>query len=54
MVTIHYHYTKIDDLYYLVLMIGEVIMDIRDIPETKGKRIPIAVTGFAYNSADRW
>ena len=54
MVTIHYHYTKIDDIYYLVLMLWEVIIDIRDIPETKGKRIPIAVTGFAYNSADRW
>jgi hypothetical protein len=44
MVTIHYHYTKIEDLYYLVLMLGEVIIDIKDIPETKGKRIPIAVT----------
>ena len=54
MVTIHYHYTKIDDIYYLVLMLADVIIDIRDIPETKGKRIPIAVTGFAYNSADRW
>ena len=54
MVTIHYHYTKIDDIYYLVLMLWEVIIDIRDIPETKGKRIPIAVTWFAYNSADRW
>ena len=54
MVTIHYHYTKIDGLYYLVYMIWWVIIDIRDIPETKGKRIPIAVTGFAYNSADRW
>ena len=52
--TIHYHYTKIDDIYYLVLMMWEVIIDIRDIPETKGKRIPIAVTWFAYNSADRW
>ena len=54
MVTIHYHYTKIDGLYYLVLMIWWVIIDIRDIPETRGKRIPIAVTWFAYNSADRW
>ena len=54
MVTIHYHYTKIEDLYYLVLMLGEVIVDIRDIPETKGKRIPIAVTWFSYNSADWW
>ena len=54
MVTIHYHYTKIDDLYYLVLMLWEVIIDIKDIPETKGKRIPIAVTWFAYNSADWW
>lgn len=54
MVTLHYHYTKIDGLYYLVLMIGAVIIDIRDIPETKWKLIPIAVTGFAYNSADWW
>ena len=54
MVTIHYHYTKIDGVYYLVLMLADVIIDIRDIPETKGKRIPIAVTWFAYNSADRW
>ncbi len=54
MVTIHYHYTKIDGIYYLVLMMADVIIDIRDIPETKGKRIPIAVTWFAYNSADRW
>jgi hypothetical protein len=44
MVTIHYHYTKIDGIYYLVLMLADVIIDIRDIPETKGKRIPIAVT----------
>jgi hypothetical protein len=35
-------------------MLADVIIDIKDIPETKGKRIPIAVTGFAYNSADRW
>jgi hypothetical protein len=35
-------------------MLGEVIIDIKDIPETRGKRIPIAVTGFAYNSADWW
>lgn len=54
MVTIHYHYTKIDGLYYLVYMIWWVIIDIRDIPETKWKRIPIAVTWFAYNSADWW
>lgn len=54
MVTIHYHYTKIDGIYYLVLMLADVIIDIKDIPETKGKRIPIAVTGFAYNSADWW
>ena len=54
MVTIHYHYTKIDGLYYLVLMIWWVIIDIRDIPETRWKRIPIAVTWFAYNSADWW
>lgn len=54
MVTIHYHYTKIDWIYYLVLMLADVIIDIKDIPETKGKRIPIAVTWFAYNSADRW
>lgn len=52
--TVHYHYTKIDEKYYLVLMMWWVIIDIKDIPETKGKRIPIAVTGFAYNSADRW
>ena len=54
MVTIHYHYTKIDGLYYLVLMIWWVIIDIKDIPETWWKKIPIAVTGFAYNSADWW
>lgn len=54
MVTIHYHYTKIDDTYYLVLMLWWIIIDIKDIPETKGKRIPIAVTWFAYNSADWW
>jgi len=54
MVTIHYHYTKIDDIYYLVMMIWWIIIDIRDIPETKGKRIPIAVTWFSYNSADWW
>lgn len=54
MVTIHYHYTKIDDLYYLVLMLWWIIIDIKDIPETKWKRIPIAVTWFAYNSADWW
>ena len=53
-VTIHYHYTKIDGLYYQVLMLGSVIIDIKDIPETKGKRIPISVTWFAYNSADWW
>ena len=54
MVTIHYHYTKMDDTYYLVLMLWWIIIDIKDIPETKGKRIPIAVTWFAYNSADWW
>ena len=54
MVTIHYHYTKMDDTYYLVLMLGWIIIDIKDIPETKWKRIPIAVTWFAYNSADWW
>ena len=54
MVTIHYHYTKIDDTYYLVLMLWWIIIDIKDIPETKWKRIPIAVTWFAYNSADWW
>ena len=54
MVTIHYHYTKIDWLYYLVLLLWGVIIDIKDIPETKWKRIPIAVTWFAYNAADRW
>lgn len=53
-VTIHYHYTKIKGLYYQVLMLGSVIIDIKDIPETKGKKIPIAVTWFSYNSADRW
>lgn len=53
-VTIHYHYTKIDGLYYQVLMLWAVIIDIKDIPETGWKRIPIAVTWFAYNSADRW
>ena len=53
-ITLHYHYTKIKGLYYLVLMIGWVIIDIRDIPEVKGKRIPIAVTWFAYDANDRW
>lgn len=53
-VTIHYHYTKIDDEYYLVMMIWWVIIDIKDIPETKGKRIPISVMGFAYDASDRW
>jgi hypothetical protein len=28
-------------------MLGSVILDIYDVPETKN-RIPIAVTGFAY------
>lgn len=53
-ITIHYHYTKIKKKYYLVQMIGWVIIDIKDIPETQWKRIPIAVTWFAYDSSDRW
>jgi len=53
-VTLHYHYTKIDWLYYLVLMIWWVIIDIKDIPETEWKRIPIAVTWFAYDASDWW
>ena len=51
MVTIHYHYTYIKGQLYLVLMLGEYILDIYDVPETKYKnknRIPVAVTGFAY------
>lgn len=53
-ITLHYHYTKIKKTYYLVLMLWAVIIDIRDIPEVKGKRIPIAVTWFAYDANDRW
>jgi hypothetical protein len=46
--TIHYHYTHIKDEIYQVIMLGSQILDIRDVPETHGKRIPIAVSGFAY------
>ena len=46
--TIHYHYTHIKDELRLVLMLGSQILDIYDVPETHNKRIPIAVTGFAY------
>lgn len=46
--TIHYHYTYIKDELYLVLMLGSQIIDIYDVPETHGKRIPVAVMGFAY------
>jgi hypothetical protein len=35
MVTIHYHYTYIKGELYLVLMLGEYILDIYDVPETK-------------------
>lgn len=35
-------------------MLGGVIIDIYDVPETHNKRIPIAVTGFAYEGTDRW
>lgn len=45
---IHYHYTWIDDEIRLVLMLGDQILDIYDVPETHNKRIPIAVSGFAY------
>jgi chemotaxis methyl-accepting protein methylase len=41
--TIHYHYTYIKKKLYRVLMLGSVILDIYDVPETKN-RIPIAVT----------
>lgn len=51
---IHYHYTHIDGELRLVLMLGGVIIDIYDVPETHNKRIPIAVTGFAYEGTDRW
>ncbi len=52
--TIHYHYTYIDDVLYLVLMLWEVVLDIYDVPETDNI-IPISVTWFAYNSTDwRW
>lgn len=51
---IHYHYTHINGELRLVLMLGSQILDIYDVPETNNKRIPIAVTGFAYNSTDRW
>lgn len=57
MVTIHYHYTYIKGELYLVLMLGEYILDIYDVPETKWRwknRMPIAVTGFAYEGSDRW
>ena len=52
--TIHYHYTYIDDELRLVLMLWSRILDIYDVPETNNKRIPIAVTWFAYEWADRW
>ena len=51
--TIHYHYTYIKKKLYRVLMLGSVILDIYDVPETKN-RIPIAVTGFAYTGTDWW
>lgn len=51
---IHYHYTHINGELRLVLMLGGVIIDIYDVPETHNKRIPIAVTGFAYEGTDRW
>ena len=50
--TIHYHYTYIDDVLYLVLMLGEVVLDIYDVPETDNI-IPVAVTWFAYTWTDR-
>ena len=40
--TIHYHYTYINDVLYLALMLGSVIIDIYNVPETDN-RIPIAV-----------
>ena len=52
--TIHYHYTWIDDELRLVLMLWEHILDIYDVPETHNKRIPIAVSGFAYEGSDWW
>lgn len=51
---IHYHYTWIGDELRLVLMLGSRILDIYDVPETNNKRIPIAVSGFAYEGADWW
>lgn len=51
---IHYHYTRINDELRLVLMLGSRILDIYDVPETHNKRIPIAVSGFAYEGADWW
>lgn len=51
---IHYHYTHIDWEVRLVMMLWSVILDIYDVPETKNKKIPISVTGFAYTSTDRW
>lgn len=51
---IHYHYTYIDGELRLVLMLGSKILDIYDVPETKNKRIPVAVSGFAYEGADWW
>lgn len=56
--TIHYHYTYIEDengenKLYLVLMLGSMIMDIYDVPETDNV-IPIAVWGFAYDAEDWW
>ena len=51
--TIHYHYTYIKGILYLVLMIGSVILDIYNVPETKN-RIPISVMGFAYDATDWW
>lgn len=35
-------------------MLGSRILDIYDVPETNNKRIPIAVSGFAYEGADWW
>ena len=51
---IHYHYTRIDDEIRLVLMLWSHILDIYDVPETHNKKIPIAVSGFAYEGADWW
>ena len=49
---IHYHYTHIDGELRLVLMLWSNILDIYDVPETNNKRIPIAVTWFAYEGSD--